>query len=1071
MLDACPHHHEETTAEPVEASLDDLQVRNPRAGATTGGKKVWRSLDELSKTEDFEKLMHREFPHAASEWNDGHSRRNFLKLMSASLALGGLTACTLRKTSEKIVPYVDAPEYLIPGRPLFYASSVNWHGYGKGVIVESHEGRPTKIEGNPDHPASLGATDIWMQASILDLYDPDRSQTVRHGDAVSTWGEFTVEMEPILSDLRDGKKGDRVRFLTGAVTSPTMIRQINELIKQYPGAKWHQYETVGRRNCRDGMLAAFGKDLQAVYAFDKADVIVSLDCNFFSDLPGSVVYAGQFIDGRRIRQGQPAKMNRLYVAENLVTITGASADHRLAIRSSEIETLAAGIAAAVSGTAANGERSQWINAVAKDLLAAKGRSLIVVGEHQPPAVHALAAALNDTLGNVGTTINYVEPIEGTGPGGPATLEELIDDANHDRVDLLFIFGVNPSFTAPPQMNLTAGSYETGVSGRRDDYEQRNPLARIKTVVHHGMYFDETAFFNTWHIPASHFLEAWADLRAFDGTASIAQPLIYPLYSTKSEIELLSFVIGANPAETGQIDRGGYDLIRDTWATLLPKPFEPSWQKALEKGVIPNTASPAVAAKLSTTLASMLSRPTAKPAAGGMELVFRQDPNIWDGRHANNSWLQELPKPVTLLTWDTAAFMSYKTAVNLGVTQDQPGRPVKASMIEIKHAGVTQRVPALVVPGHAEDSITVYLGYGRGRSGRIGEGVGINTGLLRPSTTEWFNRSTVDVSLVDDIYKLATVQHHHLIDTGKTETSWDNEDLAERNLVHQYTLDEVKARDNATPNSKRTIALPLAELQARENDEGAENETLLPSWKYDYNKWSMMIDNNACIGCNACVVACQSENNIPVVGKEQVLNDREMHWIRIDTYFVGEAEEPDTYFQPLPCMHCENAPCTLVCPVEATTISAEGINEMTYNRCVGTRYCSNNCPYKVRRFNFLYYNDYEHESVMLGKNPNVTVRGRGVMEKCNYCVQRINNGRIEAKKQDRVIAPGEVVTACAQACPTHAIMFGNLNDPRWEVSKLQDEPLRYTLLDDLNTLPRTRYLARVKNPNPELAPTV
>jgi MoCo/4Fe-4S cofactor protein with predicted Tat translocation signal len=1044
MIEACPHHHEEEKTE--STSLDGLSLRSPR---TSQGKRFWRSLDELIETPAFTEMLHREFPHAASEWKDEPSRRNFLKLMTASLALGGLTACTTRKTAEKIVPYVNPPEEVIPGRPLFFASTMPWCGYGKGVIVESHEGRPTKIEGNVDHPASLGASDIWMQASVLDLYDPDRSKTVMHGDGnVSTWGAFTEAWLTIWGSLQK-TNGKGLRFLTGTVTSPTLARQLQTLLKEMPSARWHQHEAIGRGNARDGAIAAFGHDVQTIYKFENADLVLSLDCNFLTDDPGSLTYARRFIDNRRIRGSNAAKMNRLYAVESTVTLTGAMADHRLAIKSGDIEGFTRDLAAALYSSAASGPNGKWINAVAGDLRSNRGRALVVVGESQPASVHALVHAINDALGNVGSTLSYIDPVEAGGPGGSGSLDELVADINKDEVEVLVILGTNPAFTAPYEMGFVAGG-----NGDKTDYLRRNPLARVQTVIHQGAYFDETAFFSHWHIPQSHFLEGWGDARAFDGTASIIQPLIYPLYTSKSDVELVGFL-------TGQGDRTGYEIVRDTWKGLLPAPFEASWQRALEKGVVPGSAFVARRPRLRISLTTVIAAMGVPQAGNGIEIVFRPDPAILDGRFGNNAWLQELPKPLTLLTWDNVALMSLNTANKLNILQKDPGRSVEASVVELSFQNRTLKLPALVMPGHAEDSITVYMGYGRSRAGNVGNGQGGNIYDIRPGGTPWFG-SGLEVKNTGETSAVATTQSHHLMEKPP---QLDATYLEGRELFHVLTLDEFKS-DMAGTKKGRTIELPL--LKPSEDD-AAE---LIPGWKYDYdaatgrNKWGMVIDNNACIGCNACVVACQSENNIPVVGKEQVIRGREMHWLRIDTYFEGspEGEDVDIYFQPIPCMHCENAPCELVCPVEATTHSAEGINEQTYNRCVGTRYCSNNCPYKVRRFNFLAYNDYKTPSTMLLHNPNVTVRGRGVMEKCNYCIQRVNNGRIEAKKQDRPIAPGEVVTACAQACPTQAIMFGNLNDHNWEATKLQDEPLRYTLLDELNNKPRTSYLARLRNPN-------
>jgi molybdopterin-containing oxidoreductase family iron-sulfur binding subunit len=1055
MLDACPHHHEENDSEP--ASLDGLNLRSPR---TSQGKRFWRSLDELVETKSFTEMLHREFPHAASEWKDEPSRRNFLKLMSASLALGGLTACTLRKTSEKIVPYVNPPEEVVAGRPLYFASTMPWCGYAKGVVVESHEGRPTKIEGNTDHPASLGASDVWMQASVLDLYDPDRSKTVIHGDGnVSTWGAFTAAWLPMWGDLQQSK-GKGLRFLTGTVTSPTIARQLQKVLKEMPLAKWHQYEPVGRNNARDGAIAAFGRDFQTVYQFENADVVVALDRNFLTEDPGSLAYARRFIDNRRIRQGADAKMNRLYVVETGVTPCGAMADHRLALKNSDIEPLIRELAAALGGVKAKGETAKWVNALAADLQANKGRSVVIVGESQPPAAHALVHAINETLGNVGSSLIYIDPVEAAGPDGPNSLDGLVSEMHAGEVDVLVVMDSNPAFTAPYELGFVAGE-----NGDKDAFKDKNPLSKVKTIIHHGGYFDETAFFSHWHIPASHYLESWGDARAFDGTASITQPLIFPLYETKSVVEVLGFM-------TGEGDRGGYEIIRDTWKDSLAAPFEASWQRGLEKGVLPRTAFAAQKPALKLDLASAMSASKGSGGAG-VEIVFRPDPTIWDGRYANNAWLQELPKPLTLLTWDNVALMSLNTAKKYKVIQDDPGKSVGASVVELKYRDRMLKLPAVVLPGHADDSVTIYMGYGRSRAGSVGNGKGGNVYDIRPGGTPWFGDG-LGLSNTGEVYTVATTQSHHLIDIDRSPKASSAPDLDEsrledRELFHLFTLDEYKSdlaemKAEAGTKKARTIELPLL----KPNPDPASEE-LISEWKYENNKWGMVIDNNACIGCNACVVACQSENNIPVVGREQVIKGREMHWIRIDTYFEGSpsTDDVDVYFQPVPCMQCENAPCELVCPVEATTHSEEGINEQTYNRCVGTRYCSNNCPYKVRRFNFLYYNDYKTPSLMLVHNPNVTVRGRGVMEKCNYCIQRINLSRIHAKIEDRPIKPDELVTACAQACPTQAILFGNLNDDKWEATKLQDEPVRYTLLDELNTKPRTSYLARLKNPNPAL----
>ncbi len=1073
MLDACPHHHDDqtTAADP----LDGINLRQPRNSAPTQ-QRMWRSLDELANTPAFEQMLHREFPHAAAEWTDEPSRRHFMKLMGASLALAGLSACTLKKTQEAVVPYVVPPEEVVPGRPLFFASTSPWMGYGKGVVVESHEGRPTKIEGNRDHPSSLGACDIWTQASVLEMYDPDRSQTVKHGNDTSTWGTFTTDMVNVMAKAK-ADNGAGLRFLTGTTTSPTVARLMNELLEQYPQAKWAQHETVGRRHAREAAVSTFGRDVEAVYRFDKATVILSLDSNFLADLPGSMAYANQFIAGRRIRDNTSLTMNRLYVAEPSVTLTGARADHRLPCKGGEVEQLARDIAAAVGGATPTGKNAAWIKAVATDLLAAKGTGLVIAGETQPAAVHALAYALNAELGNVGDgkPVGYIDPVEAySKKTGPLTLEDLLRDVNAGGVDVLVVMGTNPCFTAPANLGLRNGLNAPSPDARRGDFEERNPLHKVGLIVHHGLYgaeHDETAAFASWQIPASHYLESWGDLRGHDGTASPVQPLIDPLYSSKSDIELLAFLAGqgATPA---------YDLVKATWeglygrATNPTDPFETYWEKSVEKGVFAGSKFQPQAVSPKVKLADLVQQPpSTRPSTNGKELCFRVDPSVWDGRYANLAWLQELPKPVSLLTWDTAAFMSWNTAKSLGVSNADQGRGLETQIVKLTYQGRELAVPALIMPGHADDSITIYLGYGRVRGGHVTQQASGSDGFYILPTAGEFVAGGVDVQLQSETYLLATAQSHHLIDVPTGEKSrLDEYWLKERDLIHTYQLSELTGDRPAATPSYRKVSLKIDTDHIDRQPPVDPAETLLPSWEYEYNKWGMVIDNQACIGCNACVTACQSENNIATVGKDMVLRGRIMLWLRIDTYFDGESRgSPNVYFQPIPCMHCENAPCTLVCPVEATTISAEGINEMTYNRCVGTRYCSNNCPYKVRRFNFMQWTDYVTPQFMLQRNPNVTVRSRGVMEKCNYCVQRINNGRIEAKKLDRPINPGEVVTACAQACPTSAITFGNLNDARWEVSKLQKEPLRYTLLDELNTLPRTSYLARVSNPSP-LLPT-
>jgi MoCo/4Fe-4S cofactor protein with predicted Tat translocation signal len=995
--------------------------------AAAGGR-LWRNLDELAETPQFTQMMHNEFPDCATEWTDDTSRRSFLKLMAASLALAGVTGCT-EKPEEKIVPYVRPPEEMVPGRPLFFATSLVINGYARGVLVESHEGRPTKIEGNPDHPASLGATDAIMQASILGLYDPDRSQIVTRNGEVSSWNTFIVALREALAKQPGGQG---LRLLTRSITSPTLAAQMRDVLKQYPNARWHQYEPVGCDNTKAGTRLALGQAAQAVYRFDQAKVIVSLDHNFLIDDHGSVRYARQFIDGRRVRHDRK-QMNRLYVAEGTPTITGAMADHVVRLKPSGIEATARALLAAISsGSASGGEgASEWVTTVAKDLAANRGASVVVVGESQPPAVHALAHAMNAALGNIGKTVTFIDPVEAEPVNHIESLRSLVADMNAGAVQTLITIGGNPVYDAPADLNFLAA------------YNSNN----VKLRIHHALYSNETSFYSHWHLPRTHELEMWSDARAFDGTASLVQPLIAPLYAGRSPHELLSIL-------TGQFERGSHEIVREYWRGqqkgLSPGDFDKWWEKALHDGVLTGSAYPA---KNVTVNAQAVSAPAATTqTAGGIEVAFRPDPNLWDGQFANNAWLQETPRPITKLTWDNAMLMSRATAVQLGVidVNDAPGNKVETSVVELTVGGRTVRGPAWLVPGQPDGVVTVHLGYGRSRAGRVGNDAGFNAYAIRTSAEPWFAAGAT-ITRTAATMKMACTQTHSMMDQH------------ERNLVHVINVNEpahgAAADHSGEQSGHRSVSLSLYP------------EHPYPESPEQGNKWGMVIDQNACIGCNACSVACQAENNIPVVGKDQVALGRDMLWLRIDHYFGGEEADPHgPYFQPVPCMHCENAPCEVVCPVNATVHDAEGLNNMVYNRCVGTRYCSNNCPYKVRRFNFLHYTKNMTGPLALMANPDVTVRYRGVMEKCTYCVQRINHGRIDAKREfvngERdvdAIKDGEVVTACAQACPTQAIFFGNLNDRGAAVAKLAAEPENYGLLDELQTQPRTTYLPRYVNP--------
>ena len=981
------------------------------------GKAFWRTLDELADDPSFVERLHNEFPSEVEAITDPTTRRSFMKLMGASLALAGVTACTTQP-EEAIVPYVRQPEELVPGKPMFYATAMTTGGVATGLLVESHEGRPTKIEGNPLHPSSLGAADVFAQAAILNIYDPDRAQTLTNAGDVSSWPEFIAAMKAAIA-AQVPLEGAGVRILSETVGSPSLAAEIKEFLSRFPGARWHQWEPAGRNNARVGAKLAFGEFVDAQYMLEKADVILSLDADFLASGPGSLAHARQFAARRNPEELE--KMNRLYVAETMPTSTGSRADHRLALKPSEIPALAQQIAAGVgvgSAGAGSGETAKWAAAVAKDLQAHRGTSLVIAGDGQPAAVHALAHAMNQALGNVGETVVYTQTVDAEPVDQVESLKALAADMAAGKVDLLLILGGNPVYNAPADLNFAAA------------------LDKVQTRVYLAPFLDETAERCQWQIPESHFLESWSDARAHEGTVTIVQPLIAPLYNGRSAIDVVG-VLGDNP------ERSAYDRVRAFWSAAKPSAdFDAQWRKWLHDGVVEGTRFEPKA----VTLQASAANGAATAAAAGIEVVFRPDPAVFDGRYANNAWLQELPKPITKLVWDNAVITSPATAEKIKATNSVSSKggehgTIDSDVVEITFKGRKVTGPIFGVPGHANDAVTVHLGYGRTRAGHIGNGTGFNAYAIRTSDALW-SGAGAEVKATGDSYPLACTQYHHLMEG--------------RGMVRAVT--------------KANFAEELKHLD-HEFETPAKTITLYPDWKYEGYKWGMTIDVNSCIGCNACVVACHAENNIAVVGKDQVLRGREMHWLRVDAYYGGDnpnAADLETYFQPVPCMQCENAPCEVVCPVGATVHSHEGLNDMVYNRCVGTRYCSNNCPYKVRRFNYMLYSDWNTESTKLGRNPDVTVRSRGVMEKCTYCVQRINVARIESEKEDRRIADGEIKTACQQTCPTDAIVFGDLNDPNSRVARKAKEERNYSLLAELNTRPRTTYMAAVRNVNPELS---
>jgi MoCo/4Fe-4S cofactor protein with predicted Tat translocation signal len=984
----------------ADAHLDLEKIRADLEGAR--GREYWRSLDEVAGTPEFEQFLLREFPAGASEWRDETSRRRFLQIMAASFALAGLNACT-KQPLEKIVPYVRQPPELTPGKPLYYATALTLGGFANGVIATSREGRPTKIEGNPDHPASLGATSVFMQASMLDLYDPDRAQSVLRAGEPSDWATFVSAMNAEMQGQQI-KHGAGVRILTGPVTSPTLRAQLTALLAAFPAAKWQQWEPLMRDNIREGAQLAFGEVVETHYAFENADVVLALDSDFLFTHPAGLRHARKFADRRRIKMPGGASMNRLYVIEPTPTVTGAMADHRLPVSSGEVEDIARALAERL-GISAGGAatlRDDWIAAVARDLQAHAGAGIVIAGESQPPAVHALAHFMNAKLGNFGKTITFTNPVEPAPVTQLASLRELVADMQSGAVDLLVMIGGNPVFDAPADLNFA------------------DALSKVKNCIRLGSEENETSRYCHWHIAAAHALESWSDARAFDGSVSIIQPLIAPLFDGKTAHEIIDVLMR-------QPGRASYEIVREYWLTQGWTDFEKAWRSALDKGIVAHSAAP----PREVTLAAA-APPGTPRAPEKTEIVFRADPTIWDGRFVNNAWLQELAKPITKLTWDNAALVSPALA--------QREKLQNGDVVELKFRGRALRAPVWIVPGQAEHSVTLHVGYGRARTGRVGAGTGVNAYALRTSDALW-SGGGLEIMRTGETRQLVSTQTHH---------SMEGRDIVRAGTLAEFIRDEhfIEKHKEPRPAAGDTLYHP---------DE----------FKYTGYKWGMSIDLNVCIGCNACTIACQAENNIPVVGKHQVSVGRAMQWIRVDGYFRGGLDNPEMNHQPVPCMHCENAPCELVCPVGATVHDNEGLNVQVYNRCIGTRYCSNNCPYKVRRFNFLEFNAGMTAVQKMGKNPDVTVRSRGVMEKCTYCTQRINAARIPAEIADRKIRDGEIVTACQAACPVGAIVFGDLNDPASRVTKLKGQPLDYWMLGELNTRPRTSYLAKLRNPNPEI----
>jgi MoCo/4Fe-4S cofactor protein with predicted Tat translocation signal len=960
------------------------------------GRDLWRGLEQLTDTEEFRRFLIAEFPAMAEIPNDV-SRRNFLRLMGASMMLAGLSGCG--EPPPDIVPYIKQPENVVPGVPRFYATAVTFEGYAQPILGETHMGRPTKLEGNPQHPASLGATDAFTQAAVLQLYDPDRSQSPTYMGRPTGWDQVEAAIVRLRDTLaRDNSGG--IRLLTGDITSPTLLRQIEEFTSGLPDARWHVFEPIGRGRRLDATRHAFGRPLDVHARFDQAACVVSLDDDFLGPGPRQVFNAQSWSQRRRGARSGDGE-SRLHVAESTPSLTGAVATTRISAGAAGVGQIAfalareLGIDVPAPPAESIAAHRAWIAAAAKDLRAFAGRALVTVGAHQAPDVQALGFLINERLGNVGKTVVFAETVAPLPPDGERSLQILVDDMAAGRVQTLVILGCNPVYAAPRELDFAKA------------------LQSVPLRIHAELYYDETAALSHWHLPLAHELESWSDARAVEGTATILQPLLRPLYDVRSPHEVLALL-------SGDLAPSGLRAVQDTWRKTWAVDggaFDARWRKAVHDGVIPDTAVQPIEVSVRTSGLA----PPAPPEGNSVEVVLRPDPTIWDGRFANVGWLQELAKPLTKATWDNVVAVSSAFARELGVAT--------GDHVEIGSGSSTVSGPAWILPGQPERTITVFLGYGRSRAGRVGDGHGY------------------------DAYPLSTVASPLLVASAEVRRGTGRTEIA--TTQYHSTMDgfdfvRVIPRDQAD----RPI----------ESDESPP--TLYSGWNYGNPSWGMVIDLDACIGCNACILACQAENNVPVVGKEQVAMGREMQWLRVDRYYEGPEQAPSTHFQPVPCMHCEQAPCEMGCPVAATVHGSDGINQMVYNRCIGTRTCSSYCPYKVRRFNWYDYTGDTPASTQAQFNPDVTVRARGVMEKCTYCVQRVSAARITAKKEQRDIRDGEVVTACQAVCPTQAIVFGNIKDPDSAVSKARKSPRHYTLLKELNTWPRTTYLAEIEDAKPE-----
>jgi MoCo/4Fe-4S cofactor protein with predicted Tat translocation signal len=991
--------------------MTDSPDTSPGTPSPGAGRAFWQSLDELAQSPDFLRRLEQRFPDEyarLAELASSVDRRRFLQLTAATLALSGLAACGPARIANLVVPYVNQPSRTVPGNVQLYATALIRNGLAVGVLSRNIMARPINIEGNPDHPASRGGTDAILQAAILDLYDPDRSKWVLNNGEITDSASLITALVERFPQFHKAQ-GAGLRILTETVTSPTLKAQFAQLQHLYPKLRRHHWDGGWRDAERAAMRRAFGRIVMPVPKLEAAEIILAIDSDLFDQAPGHLAHARAFARRRReLATGGPG--NRLYAIESTPTLTGANADNRFVVGAAQMEAVVRALAAHLGVGPQEWAQAapSWLPAVAADLARNKGRALVHVGAYQSVSVHLLGFAINAALGAVGHTLDYLEPPEIDTSEGLASLSALVTDMRAGKVDTLLILGGNPAFTAPPDLGFDRA------------------LEKVKLSLHLATSVNETTQLCHWHVPEADPFERWSDARAFDGTATIVQPQLEPLYDGWSAHELLAVL-------TGKLRPQGYDIVRATWQAEAKArnitDFETFWHEAVRVGVVPDTRSPTAPVKLAPDIVNQITM-TAQLDPPALTVLFRRDAWLRDGHYANNGWLQELPRPLTKLTWDNAVLVAPELAKKRGLDKDR--------VVRIETAAGRVEGPVWIMPGQAEDAVTVILGFGRRVVGRVGAGTGFDGFPLR-SSNGLMQMPLLHLVKTDAQLTLASTQLHQHI----------HNPLGEDEVLRSGTVAEFRQNPNMFSGKEPT-------------------ESLYPDeWHYPVYAWAMAINLSSCIGCAACVAACEAENNIPVVGKDQVLHDRQMHWIRVDRYYRGSEQAPaETLFQPVPCMQCENAPCEIVCPVEATLHDDQGINEMVYNRCVGTRFCSNNCPYKVRRFNWFNYAKLDPR-LSLAWNPDLSVRAWGVMEKCTYCIQRIREAEINADRENRRVRDGEVKTACQAACPTEAIVFGNLDDKNSAVVKRKNTPLDYGMLAGLNTRPRTTYEARLTNPNPEI----